>query len=72
MANSAETSDHVANSKWWPSISNDTCRSNDLLPGLTVTRLTVRAAPPTGSAVRPADPEQALATSTLVDEDAPR
>ena len=43
IANKADTSDHVANEKWWPSISNDTSRSNDLLPWLTDTRLTVRA-----------------------------
>jgi DNA-binding MarR family transcriptional regulator len=43
IAKSADTSDHVANEKWRPSISNATSRSNDLDPWPTVTALTVRA-----------------------------
>ena len=72
MAKSADTSDHVANENWWPSISNVTSRSNDLLPWLTVTRLTVRAVTPHWSGVCPAYRNESLAASTAVDEDARR
>jgi hypothetical protein len=67
MANSADTSDHVANENRRPSISKETSRSKAVL-----TRFTVRSHDRSTIAIRPTLRNDGLAAAIGVGDDAPR